>query len=299
MLDRVLRVSAITLGVARSAGAKGAPLLDILEAAKRELLPEEPDRMPKYTAATVVGLAFLKLLDARLIQVVLNGVTILNSQDILNGGPETGEITGLRSEQLLPVSPKVAADFEAGYAFANCFRGREHHTVVKLTTDFFKVHEALGISVSELTAKSPASLFVTPVFPKPGPKQFDVFAIMPFDEAFNAVYDDALKPACASSALRLGRGDDIFGATHIINDVWSAIYGANIIIADCSSKNPNVFYELGIAHTLGKSVILITQSEEDIPFDLRHCRYIKYHATKLGLSELQRTLRDVLQTGIE
>jgi hypothetical protein len=39
-------------------------------------------------------------------------------------------------------------------------------------------------------------------------------------------------------------------------DVWNSIYSSSIIIADCTGRNPNVFYELGIAHTLGKPVIL-------------------------------------------
>ena len=48
------------------------------------------------------------------------------------------------------------------------------------------------------------------------------------------------------------------------------------MIADCTGRNPNVFYEIGIAHTLGRDVILITQNEADVPFDLRHLRYVQY-----------------------
>ena len=51
---------------------------------------------------------------------------------------------------------------------------------------------------------------------------------------------------------------------------------SSVVICDCSDRNPNVFYEIGIAHTLGREVILITQSEADIPFDLLHLRYVRY-----------------------
>ena len=48
------------------------------------------------------------------------------------------------------------------------------------------------------------------------------------------------------------------------------------MIADCTGKNPNVFYELGIAHTLGKSVFMCSQNREDFPFDVNHIRSFKY-----------------------
>ncbi len=66
------------------------------------------------------------------------------------------------------------------------------------------------------------------------------------------------------------------GAASIIQDVVSLIDRSRIVVCDCTDRNPNVFYEAGIAHTLGRDVILTTQSEHDIPFDLRHLRYIRY-----------------------
>jgi hypothetical protein len=292
MLDRVVRVSAITLHTARSAGPQGASLMDVLAAARREFLPERAKGVPLHTGATVLGSALLKLLDAHLIQitVTVDGKAVqveeLQLQPI--------RAPGLRSEELLP--PKLAAEFDAAYNFACRLRGHEHQTAIGLTAHFFKIQEALGLSLTEMISKKQSSLFVTPVFPKPQvTKQFDVFAIMPFAQEFGVVYEQAIKPACLSLFLRVGRGDNIFGATHVINDIWSAIYTSNCIIADCTSKNPNVFYELGIAHTLGKNVVLLTRKEGDIPFDLRHWRYITYELTQSGLSSLRATLQDVLQ----
>ena len=61
------------------------------------------------------------------------------------------------------------------------------------------------------------------------------------------------------------RGYDLFGAEVVIDEIWSCIKNADVVIADCTSRNPNVFYEIGIAHTLGTPVILITQDIEDVP----------------------------------
>jgi hypothetical protein len=61
---------------------------------------------------------------------------------------------------------------------------------------------------------------------------------------------------------------------------------AAVIIAELTYKNPNVFYELGMAHVLGKDVILISQSEEVIPFDLRGVRQILYQDKPSGYEKL-------------
>jgi hypothetical protein len=64
-----------------------------------------------------------------------------------------------------------------------------------------------------------------------------------------------------------------------------------VVICNCTGRNPNVFYEIGIAHTLGREVILITQIEGDIPFDLRHLRYVRYLNNGEGLNTLSARLQ--------
>lgn len=75
-----------------------------------------------------------------------------------------------------------------------------------------------------------------------------------------------------------------------MQDVVSLIDKSRIVICDCTGRNPNVFYEAGIAHALGREVILITQVESDIPFDLRHLRYVSYLNNGEGLRDLQLKL---------
>ena len=120
-------------------------------------------------------------------------------------------------------------------------------------------------------------------------------AMMPFDAGFNAVYD-SIRQAAENTGMQCERGDNIWEYDAIIQDVVALIDRSRIVICDCSGRNPNVFYEAGIAHTLGREVILITQSKHDIPFDLRHIRYIPYHNNGEGLTALSDALQGRMRT---
>ncbi len=120
-------------------------------------------------------------------------------------------------------------------------------------------------------------------------------AMMPFDLAFDEVYN-SIREAADNAGLRCRRADDIWENAAIIQDVVSLIDRSRIVVCDCTGRNPNVFYEAGIAHTLGRDVILITQSEHDIPFDLRHLRYIRYLNNGEGRTVLKQSLQTRIQT---
>lgn len=120
-------------------------------------------------------------------------------------------------------------------------------------------------------------------------------AMTPFDSSFDPVYN-SIREAADNAGLRCRRADDIWENAAIIQDVVSLIDRSRIVICDCTGRNPNVFYEAGIAHTLGRDVILITQSEHDIPFDLRHLRYVRYLNNGEGREALTRSLQTRMQT---
>lgn len=120
-------------------------------------------------------------------------------------------------------------------------------------------------------------------------------AMMPLNAGFNSVYE-SIKQAANNAGLRCRRADDIWENPAIIQDVVGLIDRSRIVVCDCSDRNPNVFYEAGIAHTLGREVILITQNEQDIPFDLRHLRYIHYLNNTEGLAALMQALQARMQT---
>lgn len=122
-----------------------------------------------------------------------------------------------------------------------------------------------------------------------------ISAMMPFHPSFTNVYTE-LQRIAESIELRCRRADDIWENPAIIQDVVSLIDRSKVVICDCTGRNPNVFYEIGIAHTLGRETILITQSADDIPFDLRHLRYVTYLNNSEGLRALGETLSQRLNS---
>src|SRR5271165_3195093 len=115
---------------------------------------------------------------------------------------------------------------------------------------------------------------------------------MPFTAALRPVYKNHIKKVVSRFKLRTGRADDFFGTNSIMRDIWSAIHAARVVVADCTGRNPNVFYEIGLAHAIGKQTILISQSRDDIPFDIQHLRTIHYEYTAPGMKAFERTLRE-------
>jgi hypothetical protein len=107
------------------------------------------------------------------------------------------------------------------------------------------------------------------------PKQF-VFVLMPFDEKFKDIYTYGIKGAAEEVGAYAERLDEQLYAEGMLDRIFNQISKADVIVADMTGKNPNVFYEVGYAHALGKLVILLTQDSADIPFDLKHRSHIVY-----------------------
>lgn len=106
------------------------------------------------------------------------------------------------------------------------------------------------------------------------------FVMMPFADPLGSYYEKIYKLAIEKAGLIPIRADnEIFGTGKIIDQVWSGISSAKVLIAELTSRNPNVFYELGLAHALQKPVVLISSNEKDVPFDLHHIRVIYYDVT--------------------
>lgn len=107
----------------------------------------------------------------------------------------------------------------------------------------------------------------------------DCFVIAPFKDPYNEYYKKIIKPTLRKLKISVARADEIYSVKPIIDDVIDGIYNSKFIIAELSERNPNVNYELGIAHSLGKPVVLLAKSISDIPFDYRHLRVITYETT--------------------
>jgi hypothetical protein len=99
---------------------------------------------------------------------------------------------------------------------------------------------------------------------------------MPFGGYFDEYYNSIYKPIIQNNGLTSIRADNLYTTRLIIDDIVEEIQKSYIVLADVTGKNPNVNYELGIAHALGKPVILITQNLADLPFDYQNVRAILY-----------------------
>lgn len=123
------------------------------------------------------------------------------------------------------------------------------------------------------------------------PKTF-VFVLMPFAESFLDIYEVGIKPACQDAGAYCERVDEQIFVENILDRVYNQIAKADIIVAEMTGRNPNVFYEAGYAHALNKRAILLTQDSDDIPFDLKHYPHIIYGGKIASLkSDLEKRIR--------
>jgi nucleoside 2-deoxyribosyltransferase len=114
------------------------------------------------------------------------------------------------------------------------------------------------------------------------------------------VFEDFVRPVIeAQCRLDCERGDDVFGSSVIMDDIRNSIGASDIVVADLTGKNANVFYEVGICHAVDKPVLLMAQSIEDVPFDLRHRRVLLYEYSPRGCKKLEKTLQQNLTAMLE
>jgi hypothetical protein len=119
-----------------------------------------------------------------------------------------------------------------------------------------------------------------------------VFVLMSFSEEFQDIYKLGIKPACTVAGTNCERVDEQMFLENILERIYGQIAKADIVVAEMTGRNANVFYEAGYAHGLGKPLILLTQDANDIPFDLKQYPHIVYgkHITTLK-EELERKVR--------
>jgi len=117
-----------------------------------------------------------------------------------------------------------------------------------------------------------------------------VFVAMCFDGRLQPIYQKVVQPVLETHGFDCSRGDEILKPGVIVDQVREAIQLADLVFCDLTFNNPNVFYELGVAHTLKKPTLLISQSASGIPFDVAHMRVIPYEDSKIGLLDLREQL---------
>jgi nucleoside 2-deoxyribosyltransferase len=110
---------------------------------------------------------------------------------------------------------------------------------------------------------------------------------MPFAKEFDDVYELGIEAACKAAGAYCERLDKQIYTELMLERIYNQIAKADMIIADMTGKNVNVFYEVGYAHALGKRTILVTKDADHIPFDMKHFPHIVYEA---GIAKLREDL---------
>lgn len=167
-------------------------------------------------------------------------------------------------------------------------------TIAQQSNGIVKLYPAHGQFVSSSYEEVPTEQLISfkpSVFNVPKKPQNEklVSVMMPFSSGFAGTYE-AVKRVAEYMHLECLRADDIWDNSTFMQDIFDLIFCAKVIVVDFTGRNPNVMYETGIAHTLGKTVIPITQSLDDIPSDLGHHRALKYLPNEQGYKDLSNEL---------
>jgi hypothetical protein len=153
-------------------------------------------------------------------------------------------------------------------------------TYLKLFSAERQVSSTLPVAPDVGTAQIPSSKLGKAEMPSDAGqiRQFldTCFILMPFGEWPDRYFKDIYVPATKEAGFEPVRADVVFSTGSVIKQIWEHIGKAKVLLAELTDKNPNVFYELGLAHARGKPVVLISANIEDVPFDLRHLRTIIY-----------------------
>lgn len=122
-----------------------------------------------------------------------------------------------------------------------------------------------------------------------------VFVVMQFSEPYDSIYEKVILPTCKKNGFEVLRADDVFKPGIILQDIIQALIESDVIIAEITPSNPNVFYELGYAHALDKPTILLANRESKLPFDISGYRVIFYDDSIRGKPEVEKTLEKHLK----
>lgn len=136
------------------------------------------------------------------------------------------------------------------------------------------------------------------------PQKGNCFILMPFgikegpvgqDIDWDERYREVLEPAIKAIGMVPGRADDIYGTQSLIDRVWRGIQEAEVVVAELTGRSPNVMYEIGLANLIGKRLVLLTMSKDDVPADLANSVQIMYGDQGIGLLQLTRELQANLE----
>jgi len=129
----------------------------------------------------------------------------------------------------------------------------------------------------------------------PAKKEKLCFVLMPFKDEYREVYDIAIRPACELAGFESLRVDEVPGVYNINRKIIEYIFNSDAIVADLTDWNPNVFYEMGVAHAIDNKTIMIIENKDKVPFDVSTYSCILYDKTESGLNKLTKRISETLE----
>jgi hypothetical protein len=127
------------------------------------------------------------------------------------------------------------------------------------------------------------------------PQQRSVFVVMQFSQPYNELYADVIAPICHEAGLRPERADENYSTGIVVSEIARQLSEAKIVIAEITPSNPNVYYEVGYAHAMGKPCILIADKESKPPFDVAPFRILFYENSIAGKKKIESGLRNYIK----
>jgi small subunit ribosomal protein S1 len=136
------------------------------------------------------------------------------------------------------------------------------------------------------------------------PQIGNCFVMMPFGEQrlgdgqifnWDSHYQEVIRPVIRETGMTPLRADQIYGAEPHLNRLWRGIQEAEVIVADVTGRNSDVFYELALAQAFGKRILILTMNPDDVPVDLGESVPIRYSKEGTGLLRLTRDLRQHIE----
>lgn len=185
-------------------------------------------------------------------------------------------------------------------------RGVEEHsahfvqlgeTVLAASPAAQRLFNGLGFSFSKLARLKGKPIIVSPEYELDPfrARRADVFCVFPFRKPHDAFFEKVMKPAIEGMGFSVRLAVDHRSSKFIAEEIFNSIAVSRIVVADLTGANPNVLYEVGLAHAIGKPVVLLTRRDKDIPFDLRHIRYLTLRSFSRGglpLAKLKEALSE-------
>lgn len=130
------------------------------------------------------------------------------------------------------------------------------------------------------------------------PKDYEVdnrlvFVLTPFNDNYRDSFI-FIREVCSKLNLKCIRGDEDYIPNEIFPSIIKQILKSRLVIANITGRNPNVMYELGVAHALGKTAVIVAEDFTDIPFDINNKRIILYKNEDELKRKLEQSITDML-----